>query len=551
MSPALPRDRYPSLPELDALLDSLCGELPGWFSRAVIGHSREGRPIWLVTVGAQDGATEERPAFWLDAGTHCAEWAGIAAAADALGRWAAELQQHGSLRDWLSAHTLYVVPCMSPDGYDAMLAGAPYTRSTLRPPPEGTVRTGWSPEDMDGDGVVRLLRWKHPAGSFVVDEDVPLHMRFRTLDDPPEAAFFVAEEGRFLRWDGVRWTGAPREHGLDLNRNFPGAWRPFSMFGMDAGAYPTSAPESRAVVEALAARPNVAAAVTLHTFTGCMLTAPYRADSPLGGADVALLQRLAADSVVDTSYRSIAVHPDFTYDAKNPIGGVWADTLTTVFGVAAYTLEIWDPFAAAGVKTESVARFFRDPEPEVLQGLVRHFAALPSTQPWTAFDHPQLGPVEIGGVDLQRTLRNPPEAALPDELDTVFRLVDRVRRSLPRLQCTVAMTPLADDAAELEIVVENMGFLGSAGLERAAQVGRVPGVRVTVEGPRGVVVDRDLGQVDGWGQTRVGSATMPLLPALPARGHRAVLRVAVAGRGPWTVRWHSTRGGRGEVQVQG
>jgi hypothetical protein len=551
MSPTLPRDRYPSLAELDAFFDALCAAHPGWVTRCSIGQSLEGRPLWLLTLGAPGPDREHRPAFWLDAGTHCAEWAGIAAAADALGRWGTELAAGGPLRDWLQHHTLHVVPCISPDGYAAMLAGAPYTRSTLRPPTEGTVRTGWSPEDMDGDGVVRLMRWRHPAGSFVVDAEEPLHMRFRTVDDRPEDAYFVAEEGRFVEWDGVRWTGAPREHGLDLNRNFPGSWRPFSMFGMDAGAYPTSAPESRAVVEALAARPSVAAALTLHTFTGCILTAPYRADSPLGGADVAVLQRLAADSVAGTSYRAIAVHPDFTYDAKNPIGGVWSDTLTTVFGVAAYTLEIWDPFAAAGVETASVARFFRDPEPEVLQGLVRHFGNCPGTLNWTPFSHPQLGEVEVGGIDLQRTVRNPPEQRLPEELDTVFQIVERARKSLPRLTCTAALRRHGPSGGELEVVVENVGFLGSAGLERAAQVGRVPGIRVTVEGPEGTLLTRNLGQVDGWGQTRAGAGAMPLMPGLPARGHRAVLRLAVEGPGPWTVRWHSTRGGRGEVVVPG
>ena len=107
----------------------------------MIGHSLQGRPIHLVTLGARDGNPDHRPAFWLDAGTHCAEWAGMAAAMDALDRWGAALQQGGPLADWLRQHTIYLVPCISPDGYAAMLDGAPYIRSTLRPPVEGTVRT--------------------------------------------------------------------------------------------------------------------------------------------------------------------------------------------------------------------------------------------------------------------------------------------------------------------------------------------------------------------------------------------------------------------------
>ena len=551
----MPHTAYLSLSELEDALCAVVAKYPEWLRVETIGQSAEGRPIWLYTLGRLDGDEDQRPAFWLDGGTHCAEWAGVMGALDALERWTARLDspsaENSRFTEWLSRNTIYVVPCISPDGYAAMIDGAPYIRSTMRPPPDGTVRTGWSPEDMDGDGIVRLMRWKHPAGAFVVDEDQPLHMRFRTPDDDATDAFFVAEEGRFVEWDGVRWTGASREFGLDLNRNFPGGWRPFSMFGMDAGAFPGSVPESRSVIDALHARPNVSAAVTLHTFTGCLLTPPYRADTPLGRADVALMRSLGRDCVKGTDYPAIPVHPEFTYDASNPIGGVFADTLATVFGVAAYTLEIWDPFGAAGVSTKNVATFFRDPEPEVLQGLVAWFADQPGTLPWSPLEHPQLGAVEVGGIELQRTVRNPPDDKLAAELDTVFAIVDRARKVLPELRCTVQVQTRGPNSADLLIVAENLGYLGTAGLERGAQVGRVPSLRVQVRSESGLVLaTKDLGQLDGWGQTRVGSGAMPLLPALPARGHRAHVRVRVDGPGPWTVAWHSTRAGRGEVGVQ-
>ena len=112
------------------------------------------------------------------------------------------------------------------------------------------------------------MRWKHRAGPWVIDPEVPMWMRHRTLDDDPEEAYFFCTEGLFEHWDGVRWTNASLEFGLDLNRNFPGSWQPFSMFGMDGGAYPLSEPESRAVVDAVHARPNIAVALSNHTYTG-------------------------------------------------------------------------------------------------------------------------------------------------------------------------------------------------------------------------------------------------------------------------------------------
>ena len=542
-SPRLPRDRYLDLPEIDLWGAALVEAHPALLRRDQIGHSGEGRPIWLYTLGRIDGAEDHRPAFWVDGGTHCAEWAGVSAAVDGLQRWLDEAVAGGPLADWLGQHTLYVAPCVSPDGYAAMRAGAPYTRSTTEQAPEGTVEAGWTPRDLTGDGVVRLLRWRHPAGPFVVDAEAPLHMRARRLDDDAADAFFVAEEGQFELWDGARWTAAPRKHGLDLNRNFPGDWAPRSGFGMNGGAFPGSAPEARAMLDALHARPNVAAAITHHTFSGVLLIQPYRADSVLGESDLLRVKALAQDAVRGTRYAAVPVHPDFAYDPKAAIGGVWADTLATVFGLPAYTLEIWDPFAAAGVTPAHRGRFFREPEPAVLQALVRRFADAPGSAPWTAFDHPQLGPVELGGLDLQRTVRNPPEAMLAEELDQVFTIVDRARRALPRLEVQLRVVPLGPDHAEINVQIDNLGFLPTAGLERGAAVGRAPALRLEIDGHPPVA----LGQLEGWGCARVGAASMPLLPALSQGGSRLLHKAVVTGPGPWRVAWHSARAGRGEA----
>src|SRR5690606_12854017 len=142
--------------------------------------------------------------------------------------------------------------------------------------------------------------------------------------DPADAWFFCLE-GTFLSWDGHRYVAAPLRFGHDLNRNFPAHWAPFEMFGMDGGTYPLSEPESRAVVDAFAARPHIAAALSNHTYTGALLTQPYRPDSPLESADLRLMERLARQAVEGTGYRVFRVHPDFSYDPKQVTVGVWAD----------------------------------------------------------------------------------------------------------------------------------------------------------------------------------------------------------------------------------
>ena len=527
--------------------------MPDWVAYAEVGRSRGGRPIPLLTIGRIDGHQDDRPGFWLDGGTHAAEWTSVMAALFCAERWIEEVGC-GEGVDWFSRHTVYVMPCLSPDGYQAMIDGAPFLRSTLRPPPPGLARSGLDPCDIDGDGVVRQMRWRHPAGPFVQDAGAPLLMRPRRLEDDPADAYFVASEGEIVAWDGHRWTTAPREHGLDLNRNFPGHWGPFSMFGMDGGTYPASEPESRAALDAFAARPHIACAVTNHTYTGCILTQPYRANGPVGDADIRLMEALAKQAVEGTGYRVFRTHPEFTYDPDQPIRGVWADTVSTVFGVPGYTLELWNPYGFCGVEVDKPAQMFVSPDPEKLRPLfVRFGDPAYGACSWRPFEHPQLGPVEIGGIDYQRTIRNPPESELPAECERGWQVADRLRRSLPDVHGRLLCTPLGEGTHRLELVLENRGCLSTSGLKHGETVGATPSVSATLEleGPERQhgAETQALHHLDGWGAMQVQGAGHPIYPSLPARGHRVVASWTVRGRGIARARWHAGRGGPGSAEV--
>lgn len=544
-------DRYLSVSEVDDLCAAIAARLPGWASWTQIGATREGRPIGLLTLGKQDAEAHLRPAIWLDGGTHASEWAGVMACAFAASAWADGLEADDpELVRWFERHTAFVVPCISPDGMSALMAGAPFLRSVLRRAPDGTPASGLTSQDVDGDGKVRQMRWFHASGPFVPDEQEPLLVRRRTLDDPPERACFVAPEGLFEDWDGHRWTAAPRAHPLDLNRNFPARWAPFRMFGMEGGPYPLSEPESRAVVEAVHARPGISAAITFHTYTGAILTQPYAAGSLLGDDDTHLMFQLASEMATGTGYRTIKVHPDFQYDPKQPIVGVWADTLATTFGVPGYTVEIWDPYGHAGAPVADPARFFVEADQEVLRAFARVHRGGDGAAPWRPFDHPQLGPVEIGGIDPAFTLYNPPVALLRAELEKTQRMCDRLRASLPSISATVATVPLGDGWSEVTLTLENGGYLPTSATFHAERAGLVPPIVARFEPDadatvRGAVAV-PLGHLDGWG-ARQGLRGHPMYADLGARGHRAVARWLVRGGG--TVRWQCARAGSGSVTV--
>ncbi len=392
---------YMDFPSLEQWYRSVVEAFPSFVSMEEIGQSRHGRPIHLLTFSLDASTAHNKPAFWLDAGTHASERTGVMAVLYSISQWIdAFVRNKADELAWFQHHTLFVVPCISPDGYQALFEGSPYIRSSLRPPRTDDLRKGFEPQDINEDGSIRLMRWKHPTGAFVLDPELPTYMRPRKLTDSPDDAYVVTVEGQFVEWDGARWNACPRMYGIDLNRNFPSHWKPFHMFGMDSGDYALSEPESRAVVDAFQARPTIAVAISHHTYTGCILTQPYRDDTPLQLGDIKLMEALAKDAVEGTDYRVFRVYPDFAYDLKKPTVGVWSDTISTVFGVPGYTLELWDPYGAAGVTIEKPAAFFANPDHDIIRKVIEHFSQYPEVvTEWESFEHPQLGRVEIGGLD--------------------------------------------------------------------------------------------------------------------------------------------------------
>ena len=352
----------------------------------------------------------------------------------------------------------------------------------------------------------------------------------------------------------MRWTAAPREFGLDMNRNFPANWKRFSMFGMDGGDYPLSEPESRSLLETFRARPRIAAAVTNHTYTGCILTQPYRKDTPLGDPDIRLMESLAKQAIEGTGYRSFRTYPDFMYDPKVSIVGVWSDTLSTTFGVPGYTLELWNPTGHAGLEVKKPIDFFMRPEPEMIRELLATFAADPEGwRAWTAFDHPQLGAVEIGGLEYLRTVRNPPVKLLAAECERGFTVADRVRRSAPEVEASLSVEVLGDDLRAVTLTLENTGFLPTSALALAESIGVAPAPSATLRcGDGAALVEgtptRTLTHLDGWGQLQISHANF-IYAGLPDRGHRAWTRWLIRGDGPVTVRWDAARGGQGDLEA--
>src|SRR4029077_3162007 len=81
---------------------------------------------------------------------------------------------------------------------------------------------------------------------------------------------------------------------------------------------------------------------------------------------------------------------------------------------------------------------------------------------WYTFDHPQLGPVELGGWDTLYTWSNPPQALLEKEIARFPAWLIWHLLISPRLTIHEASaSPLGQDTWTVRLVVDNTGWLPS------------------------------------------------------------------------------------------
>lgn len=232
------------------------------------GVSRSGTDLEVFTIAAA-GEVEpgDRPALLIIAGVEPEHRVGVDVA-----RALAE-------RDWsdagalLSTHTLYIVPCLNPDGL-GWLGGerGPTAELGRTVSPFDADRDGRlgedPPEDLNGDGVISMMRvYDPPAGytletSLVAEPDEPRLSRAAKSEEGEVGRFALLTEGTDNDDDG-RFNedgGSGPGSGVSLNLNFP---THFPEFREGAGARPLSEPESRSLVDWMQAHRNITGVLVL------------------------------------------------------------------------------------------------------------------------------------------------------------------------------------------------------------------------------------------------------------------------------------------------
>ncbi|MGQ0430276.1 MAG: M14 family metallopeptidase [Gammaproteobacteria bacterium] len=503
----LPFDRILRYEELTKLLQQWATARPDLVQLESIGTTPRGRSMWFLTLtNRATGPALEKPALVVDGNTHATEWAGGVAALHFVHKLLDSYGKDERVTRLLDTRTVYILPRMTPDGVDATLEQGRFIRSVDRPWPSAEVQPGIIPRDVDGDGRTVFMRFRDPNGPWKQSAQDPRLLMPRAPDETGGDYWRLLREGMIEGYDGVTIADEPEHEALDFGANFPSDLG--STVSFTSGAYPTSEPEIEAYVGAIARRPNIVAHVTCHTFGGLILTPPVNLNERLPDADRRVYETFAGRAAVLTGYRAISYLDLRSVDRERQIPSAFG-WLYNRRGIYSFITEFWNPMKAAGINlentTESAWLWGFHPLEDELKLLRWSDRELDGDGfvAWRKFDHPQLGPVEIGGFDKIRYWYNVPFDRLEREVAPHSDWLVYLGLATPRLAVrSFTAEPAGDGLWRLRLVVENTGWLPTNGTQQALDIQAVAGVSAELKLPSGAkliegAASQQLGQLAG------------------------------------------------------
>jgi murein tripeptide amidase MpaA len=186
--------------------------------------------------------------------------------------------------------------------------------------------------------------------------------------------------------------------------------------------------------------------------------------------------------------------------------GAFDDWAYDTLGIFAFTVELWDMLGEAGIKDHDFIEWWREhPEDDDLKLLTWNDEHLQGKGfvPWRAFEHPQLGFVEIGGWIERRTFGNPPPQFLEQTLAPNTEFVLANARMMPRLELREwSAEACGEGVYRLRAVLVNSGYLATYGSKKALERRAVRPIEVRLTLPDGAQlvtgdVFQEIGQLEG------------------------------------------------------
>jgi murein tripeptide amidase MpaA len=504
-------DKFYRYTELTRLLKAYAKEYPDLIRLQSIGKSYEGRDVWLVTAtNFKSGEDADKPALWVDANLHASEVTGSAAALYLIHALVTRYKKDADLTRALDTRAFYICPRVNPDGAEWALADRPREiRSVTRPYPYDEDRIeglAWG-EDINGDGRILQMRIVDPNGGWKAHPDEPRLMIRRDPIETGGTYYRILPEGELKNYDGVTINVRRPKTALDLNRNFPANWRPEAE-QRGAGEFPTSESEARNLVEFVLKHPNITGTISFHTMSGVLLRGfSDKPDTDQPTEDLWTYEKIGERGTAITGYPHISTFHEFKYYPKQVITGAFDEWTYEHRGLFSWTVEFWNPMKQASIENHKYIEWYREhPVADDLKLLQWNDEVLygQGFVDWQAYDHPQLGRVELGGWDYLHMWTNVPLHLLEKEISPFPDWIVFHALISPKLALREApgITALSADTFRVRLVVQNEGWLPTYVTKKALERSVTRGVIAEIQLPKGASLisgklREELGELEG------------------------------------------------------
>lgn len=492
-------------------LQRLVEQHPDVCRLGTIGSSRQGRDIWLLTLG-RGADIERRPALVIVAGLDGDDPGSTPIAVRVAGRLM-NLRADEPGADLLDRLTVYVLPRMNPDAA-AFFFAAPRMEQRMALRPMDDDRDGPSdedgPDDVNCDGLVTWMRVRDPDATHLPDPAEPRLLKSADRARGERPVYKLYREGVDDDGDGEYNEDGPG--GVDLNLNFMHGYEEHKP---GAGPHPVSEPESRALIDFFLSHPRINAVIVYGRHDNLVKTPEAGTTDVTGIAPVSLHKDdQAIYEHLGRRYRELTGIKDVPKEDGRGAFYLWA---YAQFGIPALACRPWvcpqkssqseeqpahpsdvlpadapavDPPPAASAREPDSKNHYQEPptkKPDPADKEAAAWLAYSDAQcngrgfvNWMPFDHPQLGPVEIGGFVPFFTMTPPPDAF--DTLaDKQFAFAMDVAMRLPRVRLEpVKVKALAAHVFEIQTAVVNDGYFPTA-LAMGRQNRRVRPIVLTLD----------------------------------------------------------------------
>ncbi|MDL2258797.1 M14 family metallopeptidase [Eubacteriales bacterium OttesenSCG-928-K08] len=470
-------DHYYGYEETTRMLKEYVAQYPDYINISSLLHTEEGREVWLVALtDTRTGDYSEKPAYCAIGPVHCQEVVGVMTVMHFVD-YLLTNKDEPQVAQLLKDYTVYLIPMATPDGTDRVLNTSEIPRSIARKLNDDATYKGIMKKDMDGDGIVRVMRFRDPYGPWKISQEDPRVMILRKPDELEGEFYMVLNEGEFEceDWRDHLYNG-PERYPYNMNRNWPYDWLP-AVSQKGAGDYPLQADENKAIADFIVSHKNLCFILSFHSSGGVLFYPPAtQPQTALNRFDMRVMHAFVGIGTEETGYASRNLYEAFARQGI-PLAGPWDDYLLLCRGLFCHAIECWDWEIRAGIDPKwdrpiinRDPKYAHDNELKFLRWVDKN-CGTDVFKPWTKFSHPQLGEVEIGGFS-QVFVNNPPIPFLKQELEKATRLMARQIRLLPKLEIEQpTCRALRPGVYSVQAVIKNEGYLPTYVSHEAKKLG--------------------------------------------------------------------------------